>query len=145
MTTRTALDAATAQTTGAPTLTITIPGTPPRELSPNASLHLKAGHRNRLRAELQHDWYYAALDAVQGQALPLFTGPTRCQITVYRGKGAQPWDADNLLASLKHGLDQLQNAGVIENDKLLVFLPITQERDPEGRGCVVVMLSGGTR
>ena len=124
-------------------LTITIPMTPPHQLSPNASLHIKDWTRNTIRREWQRAWFLSAYNVVSRmdkRHLP-FAGPVRCTITVYRKKGAKPWDGDNLLAAMKHGIDQLQAAGVVANDRQITYDPVQQERDPDGAGYMVVTLT----
>ena len=129
------------------TLTVRIPGKIPRELSPNASIMTPAGMKNRLRGRMRHDWYYAIVGAMheQGDASwahrpYLWECPVRCRIVYYRPKGGKPLDGDNLLASLKAGLDQVQQAGVVPNDALLRFEPVRQDRDPDGVGYVEITL-----
>ncbi len=132
-------------------LTVTIPGPLPRELSPNASWKVPEGMKTRLRHEMAEAWYWEALlafkktdtYAVSMDAL-MPDGPVRCQITYYRPKGGKIQDGDNLLATMKTGLDQLQKVGVVANDRQLVHQPVRQDRDPAGVGYLVVELEGET-
>ena len=123
-------------------LTIRVPSQPERVLSPNAPRQTHWATQARERTAQRAAWGWAAVEALDpyGQR-PHFTGPVRCRITVYRGKGRKPMDADNLLATMKAGIDQLQTAGVVANDNQLSFLPVVQERDPDGIGYTLVELS----
>ncbi len=123
-------------------LALRIPSQPEAALSPNASRKIHWGTKAKIRKKQREAWFDEAWAAVleSDQRPPLFTGPVVCTITIYRGKNRKPMDQDNLLAAMKAGLDQLQEAGVIANDKQLVFDPVVQERDPDGVGYTLVAL-----
>jgi hypothetical protein len=132
-------------------LTITIPGPVPRELSPNASWNVPKGMKNRLKDEMAKSWYFSALAAAwDGETYattesPLMPdGPVRCQLTYYRPKRGKEWDGDNLLSTAKFGLDQLQQAGIVANDRQLKHQPVRFGKDPAGVGYLVVELEGET-
>ena len=122
-------------------LVLRIPSQPERALSPNAGRGVHWGTKHRLREEQREAWGWAALEALPADGpYPHFGGSVSCQITVYRGRNRKPMDADNLLACMKAGIDQLQEVGVVANDNQLVFLPVVQERDPDGVGYTLVEL-----
>jgi hypothetical protein len=50
-------------------------------------------------------------------------------------------DADNALASLKAGFDQLTASGVLTDDREVMHLPLTFERVKKGEQCLVVTVS----
>lgn len=100
-------------------LTIAMP-LPPKELSPNARPNrwkLASARRSyRIRAKI------AALAALGRRAAPRWTRATvriRFFHTVNRRR-----DKDNLLASLKAAFDGLADAGVVENDSGMTYLPV---------------------
>lgn len=122
------------------TLDFSVPGVPPRILSPNGRGHW--AQKDRARLEQEHDWRYAIRDMLTDQRPPrVLRGPVRCQITVYRRRRGGVWDGDNLLAAMKAGIDELETLEVIANDQQLRFEPIKQEIDPDDRGYVYVELT----
>jgi Holliday junction resolvase RusA-like endonuclease len=117
-----------------------VPGQVPHRLSPNRG-HGRANPRytTKLKSDMREIWAYAIRrDWIPGT--PPLTGPLRCEITYFRAKGEKRWDGDNLLATMKVGLDQLQALGVIENDSQLQYEPVAQTRDPDGWGFVEIVL-----
>jgi len=107
------------------------------------------GHKAAARDQMAHDWGYAIVDAKTWSIAdgweshdPLFTGPVTCQITVYWPPRRPGMDGDNLLACFKKGIDQLQQQGIVADDRQLSFPPIIQEKDEEKIGRVVVELEG---
>lgn len=129
-------------------LTITIPLTPALVLNPNRN---RAGFQSRhtlKRAERDLSTATRAAIANLRAAYPgrlptpYFTTPVHCQLTIYRKKGAQIWDDDNLHAALKRGTyDILQSEGLVANDRLLRHLPPKWDRDREGLGYIVLELT----
>lgn len=116
------------------TLTVTIPWTPPRILSPNASRRVHFGTKTKARNAAKRVAHDATLDALQNLAadvaLPWLV-PYR--VVVAWGKGRQRMDDDNLIASLKAAQDGV--CATIEiDDRDLRLTGITQERDPAGIG-----------
>ena len=130
-------------------LTIRVPMAPPRELSPNASIKLPARAKNGYRRQWQQAWHAAIVDARNRirpyPPTPVYSGLVFCAITYARPKGGKPWDEDNLLATMKHGLDQLQKDGIVSNDRHLRYVIEEQIMDPDGRGYVEVTLAEVTR
>lgn len=116
-----------------------IPSPPPHELSPNASRFQHWGTRNRIKHEWARLWRHAALDAMgaAGRAVHL-TGPVRLRVTYLKGKGARQRDVDGIIATCKHGIDALQEAGLIRNDSQVVAIEVEQRRSPDGIGKTVV-------
>jgi Holliday junction resolvase RusA-like endonuclease len=121
-------------------LTMTVRMAPPRELSPNASLHVKPGHRNRLRDEWRKAWAWAAYEATSAAMFeaPYFDGPVRVTLSYRRGRNAKPWDTDNLISTAKAGADQLAPMKIVADDKQIVDWIVEQERADDGIGLVVV-------
>lgn len=120
---------------------VTIPGTPPRCLSPNASRELHWGTKTKAKNQLRRDAERAAV-AVRNTCGggPLFTGQVRVRTTVAWEKGRKLMDGDNVLASLKVLYDGITAAQLWRDDRDCIFEPVEQTRDPEGRGYVVVRL-----
>lgn len=114
-------------------IVLDIPGSPPRELSPNARIHWRP--RVRIKNEWAKLWRYAALDAMGAAGTAIrFEGPVRLRVTYLKGKGAQSHDLDNLTAILKGGIDALQEAGLLANDRQIVGIEVEQVRSPDGIG-----------
>lgn len=67
--------------------------------------------------------------------------PLTLAFTIYWEKGRKRMDQDNLLASLKVCIDEIAYRTGI-NDKHFQFAPITQDRDPDGQGFMLVRLEG---
>ncbi len=130
-------------TTTTTRLIIRVPSQPERVLSPNAPRSTHWSTKANVRKAQREAWYWAAL-AVQGHGVsddsPYFAGRTFCRIAVYWGKGRKSMDPDNLIASCKAGIDQLQAVGIISDDKDLILEPAWQGRDPEGVGYTLVEL-----
>lgn len=120
-------------------VTITVPGDVPNELTPNASRHLHWGTKTKIKDQIQNDTVRCAQEVIgTGHDSPYFAGKVRCYVTVGRGKRRQMLDPDNLTASLKFYIDALKIAKVITDDKAAYFdmdKPV-QERDPDGVGFV---------
>lgn len=96
------------------------------DLSPNARLnwHAKAA----VVAEYKHECKIKGLNArraaeAQGQTFPL-RPPLACSVT-FVVKNNRRRDYDNLIASLKSGMDGLVAAGLIEDDSTKVFQHIS--------------------
>lgn len=136
--------------TARPALTMTVRMAPPRELSPNASLAVKPGHKNRLRDEWRKAWgwaAYLALGSAGGTVPwdedvdgPYFDGHVRVTLIYRRGRNAKAYDSDNLIATCKSGADQLAKIGVLANDKQIVDWVVEQVRAEDGVGVVDVRI-----
>lgn len=122
-------------------LTITIPAVPTRTLSPNGRVHW--GDKRRAVQAARDIAFYAAQN--WSLACPQHRPPWRHRAIrvgwiVRWGKGQKRWDDDNLAAGLKPFQDGLCDALGID-DRRFRLGGIAQERDPDGRGCVVVTLT----
>jgi len=120
---------------GGVTLIVTIPGTPPRELSPNARVHW------RVRSKHTKAYRETASLATVVAGRVLFDGdrPIKVNVTYAWEKGRRVVDDDNGWAMMKAGRDGIADAlGV--NDKAFRSGSVEQVRDPEGRGYTVVEL-----
>ena len=126
-----------------------VPSVPTRALSPNASNRMHWGTKAKARDRMAHDWGWAIKESLAGDGIwyadrltPVFDSPVSCQIAVYWPPHRKGMDGDNLLACFKKGIDQLQEQGIVANDRQISFLPIVQERDPEKKGRVEVVIEG---
>lgn len=126
------------------TFSFEVPSVPTRALSPNASNRMHWGHKQAARDEMARDWGYSIKEASPPawERSAFFSGPVTCKITVYWPPRRSGMDGDNLLACFKKGIDQLQEQGIVADDRQLSFAPIVQENDPEKKGKVVVELEG---
>ena len=91
---------------------------PPRELSPN----FRAKHWSipaRAKREYRKACWADARKAKDFSTTYPLTGPLEAHVT-FLTNTEQRMDLDNLIASLKAGLDGVADAGVIDNDKDIV-------------------------
>lgn len=111
-------------------ITITIPY-PAYILNPNASKHFMAVAAAKKRYRL--DCGIAAQAAMN--KVRFCGGPLRAATVTPRfySNSRQTRDRDNALASLKAAFDALQDAGLVENDSNLTYLPVEFHRDPDRR------------
>lgn len=112
-------------------LTIVVPGTPPKELSPNARVHHM--HRHRVGQDFKRLAYYAAYDALLHAPYRVNNAPINVAYTVYWEKGRRMYDDDNLVASLKAARDGIAQALGVD-DKRFVSSGVAQLRDGAGKG-----------
>lgn len=108
-------------------ITIVLP-LPPRTLSPNGRSHWAT--KARAVKKYRGDAKVAALAAMNEAGMrcaPMWERATAA-ITFYK-RTAHQSDLDNLIASLKAGLDGIADAGVIANDSGLTPLPPTVVKD----------------
>ncbi|MDQ3514186.1 MAG: endodeoxyribonuclease RusA [Chloroflexota bacterium] len=120
------------------TLTVTIPGTPPREVSPNARVGWQA------RARHTKAYRQTAYLATMAAGRVAFDGdrPVYLALRYAWETGRKSLDHDNALALAKAGLDGVADAlGV--NDRQFRCESVEQVRDPEGRGFTVIELWQG--
>ncbi len=120
---------------GGVTLTVTIPGTPPREVSPNARVgwQVKARYTKVYRVMA----YLATLAA--GGGTFAIDGPIMLSVTYAWEKGRRTVDDDSAWALFKAGRDGMADALEV-NDRRFRCGSVEQVRDPEGRGFTVVEL-----
>jgi hypothetical protein len=125
-------------------LTITVPGTPPREVMPNARVHWSSRAR---AARSFREAAYLAGRAIWTEGpdwdLPVLSGPVTARATIFWEKGRKRCDPDAALSGLKALYDGLEYAELFANDKQLIHLPVRQGRDPGGLGYVAVELAEG--
>ena len=120
---------------GGTALTVTIPGTPPRALSPNARVgwQTKARYTRVFRTMA----YLSTLSAGGGTFAG--DGPIYLAVTYAWGKGRRTVDGDNALALGKAALDGVADAlGV--NDRRFRCAAVEQVRDPAGVGYTTIAL-----
>jgi Holliday junction resolvase RusA-like endonuclease len=113
-------------------VTVLIPGTPPRALSANG--------RSHWRAKAEHVRAYretARLAALAAGAEPV-AGSVRLRLTYGWERGRKRVDFDNGVALAKAAIDGIVDAGVMGDDRYVVAVELAQERDPEGRGYLIV-------
>ena len=105
---------------------------PPKELSPNARVHRMA--RARVARTYRQDCGWATVEALGGiYRCPRLTGSDLELIAEFRMPDKRWRDADNLLASIKPGIDGVCDATGI-NDK--AFRRVTVDRVMDGAGVV---------
>lgn len=116
------------------TLVVTLPW-PPRELSPNARVHW-AKKAKAAKAYRQTAWALTKAelgrDRIQAARLSLvFHPPSRRRM-----------DIDNMLASVKAGIDGISDATGIDDSNLAISLV---RREPKKGGEVVAVITEGER
>jgi Holliday junction resolvase RusA-like endonuclease len=126
-----------------PKFTFTVPSIPGREHSPNARLHW--GDRSRAKKQMKLDWFYAIAEARGSQRIynnPLFDGPVQMTVSIYYPKGRKFADKDNVVASIKAGIDATEDAGLVINDAQIDAPVIVQLRTEGKDGYTVVEMEG---
>jgi Holliday junction resolvase RusA-like endonuclease len=126
-----------------PKFTFTVPSIPGREHSPNARLHW--GDRSRAKKQMKLDWFYAIAEARGSQRIynnPLFDGPVSMTVSIYYPKGRKFADKDNVVASIKAGIDATEDAGLVINDAQIDAPVIVQLRTEGKDGYTVVEMEG---
>ena len=105
---------------------------PPKELSPNARVHRMA--RARAASTYRQDCGWATVEALGGiHRCPRVTGEALELIAEFRMPDKRWRDADNLLATIKSGIDGVCDATGID-DK--AFRRVTVDRVMDGAGIV---------
>lgn len=116
--------------------TITVPW-PAKQLDPNGRYHWrsklkpKAAARNAAWAECVRQ---------PGHAMRLLHA--RVDVVAYH-KTMNFRDRQNIIAILKHTIDGMQDAEVIENDKHLVWGDVSREKDPHHPRVVLTLSEEG--
>lgn len=121
-------------------ITIVVPGSPDRILAPNRRAHGLA--KAEATRQLRRDAGFAALmvmPAVRRDS-PLFAGPVAVVVRVRWGTGHRRHDLDSTAMMSKPAIDGIVDAGILKNDAQIARLTIEQERDPTGRGEVVIRI-----
>lgn len=118
-------------------ITITIPGTPDRSLSPNSRCHwrVKAKHVKAYR----HTSYLASL-AMAGTTI---RGPVWLDLEYGWEKGRRVVDYDNAISLAKSAIDGLVDAKVMGDDRYVVGLTVKQLKDPDKVGYLKVTVRAG--
>jgi crossover junction endodeoxyribonuclease RusA len=122
-------------------LTVKVPISPFRELSPNTGIHHMKRYRMKERAK----------QIARNETNRLHSGkhpladtdtPITVAISIFWEKGRKRMDNDNALASTKSLIDGVaESLGV--DDKRFVFPPIVQDRDRKGTGYTVFEITEG--
>jgi hypothetical protein len=130
-------------------LKLSIPITPTLAMGPNRNTGFKrhtryvakdAGGEVKRAVEGAISNVRAAHDGPMPE--PFFTTRVRAELTIFKKKGAQSWDDDNVKNALKQSLwDVLQAKGIVENDRLLRIMPVEWDRDPDGLGYMELVLT----
>jgi hypothetical protein len=126
-----------------PKFTFTVPGIPGREHSPNARLHW--GDRSRARKQMKDDWGNAIKFARGEQGVwwrPLFDGPVKMTVSIYYPVGRKFADKDNVVASIKSGIDATEEEELVINDAQIDAPVILQLRSDDRIGYTVVEMEG---
>jgi crossover junction endodeoxyribonuclease RusA len=118
-------------------LTVTIPGTPDRVLSPNAVRKTHWGTRRRATEQARTTAYCACRDANLEMWEP--DPPLTLHAVIAWEKGRRQLDPDNAHGILKATIDGVADALGVD-DKHLTLASVTQTRDEAGRGFVRVAI-----
>ncbi|MCC6314196.1 MAG: hypothetical protein IT337_09275 [Thermomicrobiales bacterium] len=121
---------------------IVVPGTPDADLSLNGRVHW--AKRSRLTKQLRGTARRAA-EGVIGCGLvdPVFDGPVRVRSVIAWEPYRKTVDGDNASGLLKPIMDGFSDANLWRDDRQCVFEPIEQQRDPDKRGYVAVLVMRG--
>lgn len=116
-------------------LTIVVPGTPDKRLTPNAARRTDWHVKAEVSRELRHRAMIAALGArhtVGGG--PLFAGPVALTERIRWGRGERRTDVDAIPHMLKAAVDGLCDAQIVAGDGQIVRLIVEQDRAADGVG-----------
>lgn len=132
---------ATARLAATQSLTIKIPMDPPRACSPNYRQHWRGRHAATKAFRTAAFWAAAKevwnlIELIDDPSW--FVGPVAVTARIGWSKGRKTMDPTNAAGSLKPAIDGLQDCLIFKDDKQVVSLSVTQERDKEGRGYVVL-------
>ena len=119
-------------------VTITIPGTIHRQITPNASRKYPEAGKARLRQELKD----ATIEACWGADLHIghtLTPPIRLHYLIAWEPRRKTMDRDNLIAALKHAQDGIAHVIGID-DRYFLEPTVTQVRDDDKRGFIRVAI-----
>jgi crossover junction endodeoxyribonuclease RusA len=125
-------------------ITIILP-LPSRTTHPNARGHWAV--KARATKQQRQDAYYAALAALDCREPPRWKHAT-IHAAFYKPNGRVLGDADNCVAWLKASADGIADAGILDNDRGLVWLAPTQivgKTAGEPRVVVTIKGIGGER
>ena len=125
-------------------LTITVPGTPSKKLSPNAARRTHYHEKSDISAELRDRAMLAALAVRPHGRVPMLSGDVVLEITVYWGKGERRVDLSAIPAMCKPLEDGLTDAGIWRDDSQVRRLIVEQFRDPDKVGKVEMTVTDWT-
>lgn len=100
---------------------------PPNELKPNARPHHMA-KANKVKAYRRQAWAVALMARDYAHTEPPRWQYATIQIDYYH-KTAAFMDRDNIIATLKSGIDGLTDAGVLADDRDVTYLPVRRFKD----------------
>lgn len=125
-------------------LTVHIPATIDKALSPNRSRFTHWGTVANAEKALSWATTVGLIEARRNSPddVPILKPPIRWDLTIYWGKGRKRMDEDNIVASLKRGMIDTVAAQIGIDDKHFTIGTITQDRDPDKQGCMVLTLTG---
>lgn len=129
-------------------LVVDIPFAPPKAASPNSRVHWsKRSKETRVYREAARlaarDAYAIACANGQWSSRPLLEADHDIEIqwTIYWPKWRQAKDDDNAIMCAKAARDGIADAIGIDDRHFTTAVPIRQERDPEGRGRTVAVVT----
>ena len=131
-------------------LTVTVPGAPDLDLSPNRRNAWGGAHRGtKAAAQARADAWKAARAERNRLGLfgddPVFAGPVRVRVEIGWPKGQRFLDRDNAEATVKAHLDGVLNdARLVADDRAVSEIDVRQVRDGDGAGWVAVTVEEGT-
>ena len=120
-------------------MTVKIPISPFRELSPNTAIHHMKRYRMKERAKQIAKNETNRLHSGD-HPLARSTNRITVAISIFWEKGRKRLDGDNALASCKALIDGVAESLEV-NDKRFDFPPIVQDRDKKGDGYTVFELT----
>ena len=114
-------------------ITIELPFLPPRSLSPNARVHWAV--RMKDKREWEESIYIRARELAPPSPF------TSCVVRYHLRWCGTPPDRDNLIGSMKAGLDGLVSAGLIEDDSpgIVTDIHVSYERVPHRSDVAMVI------
>lgn len=121
-------------------LTVTVPMTPHRYLNPNSGKHART--KRPYYTALRDAAALAAADLLRGRTM-VFDGPVRVVLDIYWPAGYQTLDFDNACASCKGLVDGVFHH-LDADDRQMIGMDITQQRDPAKHGFVTVTVTAAS-
>lgn len=112
------------------TIVIDLP-VPPKILRPNHTIGSFGGRMAKASAIKK---YRAACATIAKSGPCPGWSNVELKITLRLGKGCREQDPDNIIASMKAGIDGLVDAGVLAGDKKVRYASPEQVRDPANPG-----------
>ena len=122
---------------------ITVPGSPSPEVAPNRRAHgfakaaATAQHRKDAKIAA-YTWRISSPNPPYYLDLPEFDGPVAVSALIRCGKGQRRHELDSCALMVKPYLDGFTDIRIWRDDAQINRLTVQQERDPSGRGEVVI-------